>query len=190
MTAPGSSEAPFPCPSCGTRLNSLGGTYHCGRCKADLQLEVFPALYRNDAARSGESLQRQNEASCFYHPDKRAEVLCSECGRFLCTLCDIPVAGRRLCPVCFDRARHREQMPELVSNRVLWDSIALSLTILPLLFFPLTIFTAPLAIYMSIRYWKAPSSLLPRTKIRFIAAIAFSGLQVAGWIALLMLSFR
>ena len=191
-----SEAAPITCSRCGAPLGAPPGptasadTLHCPRCKAVLRVETFPALYRAEATQSGDLLQREGEASCFYHPDKRAEVLCSTCGRFLCTLCDIPVAGRRLCPLCFERARHQEQMPELVSNRVLYDSIALSLAILPLLFFPLTIFTAPMAIYMSMRHWKSPSSLLPRTKIRFIAAILIAGLQIAGWIAVLSFSLR
>jgi hypothetical protein len=36
-------------------------------------------------------------------------------------------------------------------------------------------------LFVSIRYWKAPQGILRRTKIRFITAIVFSLLQIAGW---------
>lgn len=69
----------------------------------------------------------------------------------------------------------------MVTRRTLYDGVALTLSVAPLLFFFLTIITAPLAIYMSLRNWNRPGSILPRTKIRFVLAIIFSLVQVAGW---------
>ena len=46
----------------------------------------------------------------------------------------------------------------------------------------LTILSAPMAIYLSIRHWKSPSSIIPRTKVRFVAAIGLATLQIGGWI--------
>ena len=46
---------------------------------------------------------------------------------------------------------------------------------------PFTLITAPAAIYVALRYWNAPMSLVPRTKIRFILAILFAGAELAGW---------
>jgi hypothetical protein len=44
-----------------------------------------------------------------------------------------------------------------------------------------TIFTAPIAIYLSIRHWNSPMSVTGRTKIRFILAIIISGFQILAW---------
>ena len=72
-------------------------------------------------------------------------------------------------------------MRNLENRRVLYDSITLWLSIIPMLFVYITVITAPLAIFMVFRYWKAPSSIIARTKWRFIAAFIISGLQIAGW---------
>ena len=42
--------------------------------------------------------------------------------------------------------------------------------------------TAPIAIFLTMRYWRAPSSLIPRTKVRFILAFCIAGCQIAGWV--------
>jgi hypothetical protein len=50
------------------------------------------------------------------------------------------------------------------------------------LFYFVTLFTAPLAIYLTVRHWKTPSGIIPRTRIRFILAFLIAGFQIAGWI--------
>ena len=45
----------------------------------------------------------------------------------------------------------------------------------------ITLITAPMALFLAIRYWNAPRSLIHRTKVRFIFAILFSSLQIVGW---------
>jgi hypothetical protein len=67
------------------------------------------------------------------------------------------------------------------NRRVLYDNIALSLAILPNILWFITFLTAPVVLYYVIRYWKAPSSIIPRTKIRFIFAASFALLQILGW---------
>jgi hypothetical protein len=41
------------------------------------------------------------------------------------------------------------------------------------------------AIYIAIRYWKAPTSILPRTKARFVIALILGVAQVVGWVLLI-----
>lgn len=190
MTLPGGVPSPLSCPQCGASLPSadirLSGTFSCPECSADVRLEIFPALVRGDGpVRAGDALEAENEASCYYHPEKRAAVVCEACGRFLCTLCAIELGGKTLCPTCVELGRSREQLSELVTYRTLYDGVALMLAVLPIFFFIATIFTAPMALYVSIRYWKSPSSLVPRTRLRFVLAILISILQIAGWMLLL-----
>jgi hypothetical protein len=52
----------------------------------------------------------------------------------------------------------------------------------PLLFYFITLFTAPLAIYLTVRHWNTPSGIIHRTRIRFICAFILAGLQITAWI--------
>lgn len=173
-------------PQAGERFNS-GEEFQCGNCGAKLEIEVFPALFRGaEAVMRGEELSAADEASCFYHPQKTAAALCNACGRFLCTLCETELAGRCLCPSCIDKGRHNEEIEQLVTRRTLHDSLALSMAILPMLFFFVTVVTAPIAIYIAIHNWKRPGSILPRSRFRFVLAIVIALAQIAGWGALLV----
>ncbi len=174
----------FPLP--GERFNS-GEGFKCGNCGAVLEVEVFPALYRAaEGVKRGDALSASGEASCFYHPQKKAAAICGACGRFLCSLCETELSGRCLCPSCIEKGRVSEEIEQLVTRRTLYDSLALSLAILPMLFFPLTVVSAPVAIYIALRYWKNPGSILPRSRFRFVLAIIIALAQIAGWSALLV----
>lgn len=169
----------------GAHYNS-GKEFSCDTCGARVGVEVFPALFRGAATvRSGEPLTVEGEASCFYHPHKRATSLCSACGRFICSLCETELTGHCLCPSCIDRGRQSEELETLVTQRTLHDSLALSMAILPLLFFPATVITAPIVLYIAIRHWKRPGSILPRTRIRFVCAVIIALAQISGWLTLL-----
>jgi hypothetical protein len=123
----------------------------------------------------------EGESSCFYHPQKKAVLPCDGCGRFLCALCDCQLNGQHFCPACLEAGKSKGKIKSLDSQRTLYDSIALSLAIYPLLIFYFTLITAPMVLFVAIRYWKSPASLVHRSKIRFVVAIIFALLQIAGW---------
>ncbi len=153
----------------------------CPGCGSPVRADVFPALFRKGAAAPAENVLADSEAGCFFHPGKKAVVPCSSCGRFLCSLCDVEFGGRHVCPSCLEAGRSKRKIRNLETERVLHDSIALSLAILPLLMWFVTIVTAPISIFYSLRHWKSPTSILPRTKIRFVFAILVSVLELGGW---------
>lgn len=158
------------------------GMMACPGCGASIRVSVFPSLFKKETAvNSGESILVENEAGCFYHPLKKAVVPCAECGRFLCALCDIELGGKHVCPACIESGKKKGKIKNLENHRTLYDDIALSLSIVPLLFFWVTLITAPVSLYYSVRYWSAPSSIIPRTKIKFIIASFLATLQIAGW---------
>jgi hypothetical protein len=64
--------------------------------------------------------------------------------------------------------------------------MALALATYPLLIFYFTVITAPMALYITIRHWNAPSSVIPRSKWRFVVAGLLSVAEIAGWIVLLV----
>jgi hypothetical protein len=62
----------------------------------------------------------------------------------------------------------------------MYDSIALALATLPALLFWPVVFTAPAALYVVVRRWREPGSLVPRTKVRFVLAALFALAEIAG----------
>jgi hypothetical protein len=158
---------------------------HCRFCDAELQVEVFPALLRERASTNiGEAILVEGESSCFYHSDRKAVLPCQACGRFMCALCDCDLHGQHFCPTCLDVGKTKGKIKNLENHRTLYDTIALSLTVLPFLtivFWFLSTITAPLAIFVALRYWNAPRSIVRRTKARYVIAIILASVEIAGW---------
>jgi|ERR1051325_10473430 hypothetical protein len=183
------SAALLECPKCHSRLSeeivNRPELTPCLGCGSPLQVEIFPALFRRFVpGRGGELLMAEGESSCFYHPQKKAAVPCQGCGRFLCDLCDCQFNGDHFCPACLETGRAKGKIKNLENERTLYDSIALGLAILPVavvfgIYF--TFITAPMAMYVAIRYWNAPRSIVRRTRARYIVAIIFASWQIIGW---------
>lgn len=174
------------CPSCRTPLGeslfNRSDLAPCPACGERIQIEIFPALFRpSTRGRSGEALMVEGESSCFYHPQKKAVVPCDGCGRFLCALCDCQLHSEHFCPSCLETGRQKGRIKRLENQRTLYDAIALSLATLPLLIFYFTIVTAPIALYLVIRYWNAPLSIVHRTKLRLVLAALLATAQIVGW---------
>ena len=174
------------CPKCQAWL--LDGVFNrmdfspCPACGVLLNVEAFPALFRPIIpGERGETILVEGESSCFYHPEKRAARPCDGCGRFLCALCDCEFDGKHFCPACLETGKTKGKIKNLQNQRTLYDNIALSLAIYPLLIFYFTLVTAPAALFVAIRYWNAPRSIVPRTRFRYVVAIALALLQMSGW---------
>jgi hypothetical protein len=151
----------------------------CPSCHVPIKIDIFPAFSRDlQPGKAGEALV-DDQASCFYHPQKKAVVPCDHCGRFLCGLCDVEWGGRHLCPACLQTGKKKGRITNLDRHRLLYDGIALRVALFPMITIWLTIVTAPMALYLAIRHWKSPGSLVRRGKIRFILAMALSGIQAA-----------
>ncbi len=150
----------------------------CTGCRAPIMVEAFPALLQSQTEpNAGDRLLTDEEAGCFYHSDKRASIICDNCGRFLCALCDVQIGGRHLCPSCIalSHTQQSETSVELDRYRVHYDSLALTLACLPL------IFTQLITFYLVIRHWSTPVSALPRGRVRWILAVVIA----VGWIGCL-----
>jgi hypothetical protein len=176
------------CPKCnaalsGNVINSVELT-KCNTCGVPLRVDVFPAKNKKpESGAFGETITNSAEASCYYHQKKKAVTHCSMCGRFLCALCNLDIGNQNLCPVCLETGEKKKKLDILENHRILYDNIALFLALVPftLIFWFLSLVSAPAALFVAIRYWKAPNSLVHRSKIRFVAAFILAGFQVAGW---------
>jgi hypothetical protein len=179
------------CPKCDALLvPDAINAFEAGSCQAcgvPLSLTVFPALLR--AARKGkqaETLLVEGEAGCFYHASKKAVLTCDMCGRFLCSLCSIDLGGQNLCTACIQAGKRKGALDNLTRHRLLYDEVALALSLLPLLLWPITVLTAPATFVVIARHWNGPASLVPRSRVRFILAGFFAALQITGWTALIV----
>lgn len=183
-----STTAALRCPGCKKllRAESWRDERHgsCYACQTDFECLVFPALTAGRAQIAPQAAVLAAESVCFFHADNRAETICDGCGRLLCPVCAVPMAGQKLCPSCIAVSKSAE-LPAFVSNRVLYDRIALGLAVLPLLIWPFTLLTAPLALGFVVYGWRKPGSLvLGPGRGRFVVAGIFALLEIAGWIFL------
>ena len=178
--------ATFSCPKCKAALVVEPGTTEvasaCPQCGSPIEAFFFPAFYRPvQADTPAGALLDPTEASCFYHPQKQALRVCDGCGRMICALCSIELNTQHLCPHCLASGRKKGRITTLEDTRTRYDSIAMSLAIFGMLFYALSIFLAPAAIYISIRHWNSPGSLLGSSKTRFVIAILLATGTLVVW---------
>lgn len=154
----------------------------CPSCRELLQVDVFPALFRPPApVNTGEKLVVEGEASCFYHPAKKAVVPCVSCGRFLCALCDVELNDQHLCPSCLETGKKKGKIVNLQNQRTRYDRMAFGLGmvafVVPPLWFIMPM-TGAMTIYIAVRYWKAPLSLVTTHKGWFVAGAILGVVQI------------
>ena len=179
------------CPRCMAPLTSTapvtGERPQCPRCLSVFEIEIFPAFFRSPAAvQEAERVLIEGESTCFNHADKKAILPCHSCGRFLCALCDCEVKGEHFCPSCLEAGASKGKIKSLENRRTRHDSIALALALAPMLFFYITLVTAPVTLYVVIKYWNTPLSVVRRTRVRFVVAAIVAVLQIVGWIAIIL----
>ena len=184
MTTPG--PVRIHCPTCDVQLEADfmrgRGVRPCPGCGRPIRLDLYPALFQARANGSaGEPVGMKEEASCYYHPRKRAEIACEACGRFLCGLCDMELNGRHLCPACMEKGQKKGKITDLQNHRTLHDRLALAVAVLPIVTIWLTLFSAPLAAFLVVRYWRAPGSLVRRSRVRFVLAFVIACMQIVAW---------
>ena len=176
------------CPECNGILASVvdtnTGWQSCPYCEKRLQVRVWGAVRQITNAAAALA----NQATCFFHPDKVFQACCRRCGRFVCALCDLQLGAEHVCPTCFERGRADSGVAagkaEWRHRDVLYDSIAVTVGWCWILFWPLIVAAIPAAIFLHVKYRKAPRSyLIPRHGWRFWAA--YAGLM---WLPLLVAS--
>lgn len=142
----------------------------------------FPALQAVPTTPHIEKVVAEGQAGCYVHPENLALDVCASCGRFICEVCQIELGNRRLCASCLMRDQQSKSIPELDSRRILYDEIAFSIALLSILLYCFTIFTAPVVIFMVIRYWNHPGGAKGNSRIKLSIAFAIALLQLSVWL--------
>jgi DNA-directed RNA polymerase subunit M/transcription elongation factor TFIIS len=157
----------------------------CTGCGRMIRVRIFPAYRRTNAAAKTESVI-EGESGCFFHPKKQAVVPCDECGRFLCGLCRVEFGSRNICPGCIDAGMQKRKLPALEMTRTRYDSVALAVATLPALLIWPSLLSAPIALYLVIRHWNDPASIIPRSRWRFVIAFLFALIQLGTWLVIVL----
>ncbi|MFZ4765346.1 MAG: hypothetical protein ACOYMN_10370 [Roseimicrobium sp.] len=194
------------CPYCGygvaEALFARSQTAPCSTCGSKVDAILLPALRKAPQAKPPELPQeppQPGEAACFYNPSRRATACCEHCGVFVSNSWSAQWGSQTVCLKCLEELRAKNSDIRFEAKRTLWDNVALTFAIGPwilavlliatIILYPfgfmsilLTIATAPAAIFVAVRYWGAPRSLVPRGHGRLFWAILLSLLQIAGWV--------
>lgn len=152
----------------------------CSNCMHSFELSIFPAVFNNGKTATVESTQvfHEGESTCFEHQSSLAVATCNDCGRFLCSLCTVKTGELIQCLDCFVKTKETKNADKIVR----WDQILPAMSILPILIWPFTIFTAPAVLILSILKWKNPeNNPLPYSHASIAIAFIFALIQVGFW---------
>ncbi|MEA3366033.1 MAG: B-box zinc finger protein [Candidatus Hydrogenedentes bacterium] len=185
------------CLECGGSLPELTevatGLRRCPHCGAYYEIATFPALYREpEVGTPAENVMVEGESTCLYHSTKKATVVCEECGAFLCTLCDIHFEGRHICPKCLTRIQSERGQSLLQPETTRYDAAAFHLAVWPLLFIficvpYLMLVTAPIVLYLVVRYWNMSRRPDGTPSTMMIEAAVIAGIELLLGLGLLLL---
>ena len=174
----------------------------CQACGKAVSAFLFPALHR-PITQAPPTLDMtppaEGEAACFYNANRKATKVCNHCGVFISDAWAAQWGTETICLKCLDQLRAKSKTERFEAGRTLWDNVALGLIVVPfvvslifictlILYFmsvftiALTFITAPAAIFVAMRHWNSPRSLVPRGRLRLIMAIGLALLVVASWI--------
>ena len=171
-----------PCPKCKEPLAGIveTGAGHCGACATLLDFSLFPARLRpKPVARAVRSME--GDATCFFHAQNQAAAICDGCGRYVCTVCVLPGdKGQQVCPPCLSSGRKKSVTK--ADEIVVYDSLAMTLALVPMLMWPFTVVTAPSVLIVAIYGWRKPRSLIRPGNSRLILAMVIAVLQITGWV--------
>src|SRR5262249_27253386 len=120
------------CPRCRaiwpSSPEALANLASCPSCGREFRINIYPAFNLPRAVGStSEAVILEGEAACFYHPQKRAVIPCTRCGRFLCALCHLDFKDEHLCPSCLEVGRIKGGLNKFDTVRTRYDSAALYL---------------------------------------------------------------
>lgn len=184
MTAdsPEPHEALLQCPACRSRLAATRPVpsfeENCPVCGVEVSVTTFPRLFAFPEPPAMGLPVGEDEASCSFFPDYRAERVCDECGCFLSARAAARWGARELCLPCLHRLREEEKTPDYLARAKLSDRRALALVTL---FAPFTLFTAPLALYLLLRYRNEPRGFVPRGRGVWWLSLALALLWLVAW---------
>lgn len=158
-----------------------GGGVACGHCERPTQLVVFAAILGGSAGTPAHQVDAHLQgASCFYSPEKLATGECRNCGAWISEEWTARWGAEVYCLKCLEHLRQRGADASFAEGIVLWDSVALFLALVPysLVLTFVGFFTAPAALFLTVRHWGSPRSMVHVWRWRFVVAVVMSVLML------------
>ena len=182
------------CPKCHSVLpyevlvsSSASELFPCPACRAPVYAKVYPRLVSGgisgkEVGKRGAS--EEGDAVCSFYPELKAETVCEECGCLLSEKASVIWSGNNFCMPCLHLLREKKEKDGFLSKRTIYDNLALGLV---LFLAPLSLFTAPMALYYLIRYRNSSRGIVPRGKARWVLALILCVGVMLVWLILLVL---
>lgn len=148
------------------------------------EVRLFPAVIRPKEMVTAGHIIEEGQSSCYFHPSYPASAICEQSGRMICNLCTTEWNGQT---VSFEALQELiaggNQRGARAKARVKWDDVCLSLAVLPMLLWFVTLVTAPAVLVIALVQWrKGPTSLVRRSRWRYWVGSGIALLQVFGWL--------
>ena len=172
------------CPICAAPIDAGAALAECRGCRVKLELSVAPMARSRSEAIAG-SIAAEDDARCRFLPELKAETVCDSCGALLSEKAAAHWGAKVFCLPCVHRVRARDAVDKgqgLLGRLKIYDNLAL---LLVTLLAPLSLLTAPVALYLLIRYRRAPRGLVPRTAGRWWLALVLSLISLSVWLGFL-----
>lgn len=175
------------CPGCDLYLELEpvdSGVLPCPSCRMPIEYVLLPAATRHASGAVRSERASEGEASCFQHPHKRATQECAGCGRYLCPLCAVSVAGTCVCPECLRTGKRSGKGPiaeRFKGNRFVPADAAMTLSVLGLIILPAAFLTVPAALTLAVLSFFREGSLVNPRRWPAWVAIALSLFEAFFW---------
>jgi len=160
---------------------AAGNEAVCTLCGSRNHVRVFPATFTQQQAPTLPEGAAEGEAACFDHPNKKAVAACQQCGKFVCQLCAVEFGAETWCPSCVTAGAGKAKTATTEAARTLYDSIALTLPLVSLILWPLTIIAAPATLALAVLKWRQPLSLVRRFRWRFALGALAALVETGFW---------
>ena len=174
------------CNAAGLAIAEGDGQVHqltCSRCGKPNEVIPFPALFNPSGGKPPTLVDDppgEGESACFYSPHRKATKECSHCGVLVSDAWAAAWGSKTVCLKCLEHLRLDAKNIDFQSKRMLWDNIVLTLALVPILFYPAIVITAPATLILGFWHWNSPRSLIPRSKARLVIGILIALLQLVG----------
>lgn len=182
-----STEARLQCPTCRNVLDVnrevLSLDDQCPVCRCSIDIKVFPRLFREPVRHIEMKTPGEEEATCTFFPELKADKVCDECGCLMSEKASAKWGDDDLCLPCLHRLREEVKAPSFLANAPLNDNRALALVTL---LAPMSLITAPIALWLLLRNRKKATGLFPRSRWRWWTALILSIGLIIGWAVLLV----
>jgi len=174
------------CPICCVPIDAESTSELCRGCGTELEIAVSPVPRSKGDAIAG-AIAGEGDARCRYLPELKAETVCDSCGALLSEKAGAHWGTKVYCLPCVHRLRDSDEIEEgggLLGKLLIYDNLAL---LLVTLLAPLSLLTAPVALYLLIRYRKAPRGIVPRSAGRWWLALVVAVISLSLWLGFLVI---